>query len=99
MLGQRFYDETAPHFSTNSYDQIPDYVPGNWRNARDIQYNPRNFLNASLAGTGDGHNGGGPIRAIFHAQAVEREGWKVVRPFVDIDASFFFSGDSIAELA
>jgi len=99
MLGQRFYDETAPHFSANSYDQVPNYEPGNWRNARDITYNPRNFLNAAMAGIGDEHNGGGPIWAIFDSQAVQREGWKVVPPYVDIEEGFFFSANTLAELA
>jgi hypothetical protein len=99
MIGQRFYDETAPHFSANSYQQVPDYVPGNWRNARDIEYNPRNFLNAAMAGIGDGHNGGGPIWAIFDSQAVEREKWVVEPPYVDIAEGFFASGDTLAELA
>jgi hypothetical protein len=99
MLGQRFYDETALHFSANSYNQVPDYVPGNWRNARDIDYNPRNFLNAAMAGIGDGHNGGGPIWAIFDSKAVEREKWIVEPPYVDIAEGFFASGNTLAELA
>ena len=61
-------------------------MPGSWRNARDIKYNPRNFLNAALAGTGEARNGGGPIWAIFDSQAVEREGWVPEPPHVDIDA-------------
>ena len=36
---------------------------------RTIKYNPSNFINAALAGIGDGHNGGGPIWAIFDADA------------------------------
>ena len=99
MMGQRFYDETAPHFSANSYDAGPDYVPGNWRNARDIKYNPRNFLNAAMAGTGEGHNGGGPIWAIFDSQAVEREGWGRSRRTSTSTQGFFFSGNTMAELA
>ena len=36
--------------------------------------------------------------AIFDADAVEREGWKVVPPYVDPDG-YFFTGNTLAELA
>ena len=52
-----------------------------------------------MAGIGDGHNGGGPIWAIFDADAVEREKWEPKPPFVDIESGFFFSADTLAELA
>jgi hypothetical protein len=48
-----------------------------------VKYNPSNFINAALAGIGDGQNGGGPIWAIFDADAVEREMWDPNRPYVD----------------
>jgi predicted oxidoreductase len=47
-------------------------------------------------GTG---NGGGPIWAIFDADAVKRESWNTAPPDVDIEAGFFFSADTLAELA
>ena len=47
-------------------------------------------------GTG---NGGGPIWAIFDADAVTREKWIVDKPYVDREFGFFFSGNTIAELA
>ena len=40
----------------------------------------------------------GPQWAIFDADAVQREGWKVVPPYVDPDG-YFFSGNTLAELA
>jgi hypothetical protein len=52
-----------------------------------------------MAGIGDGRNGGGPIWAIFDADAVAREHWVPAPPYVDLDAGFFFSADSIGELA
>ena len=52
-----------------------------------------------MAGIGDGHNGGGPIWAIFDADAVERENWDPEPPNVDIDGGFFFSANTLAELA
>jgi hypothetical protein len=97
--GVRFYDETVPQYMSNSYESVPAYVPGNWRNARDIEYNPRNFLNAALAGTGKPRNGGGPIWAIFDAGAVVRESWVPEPPHVDIDQGYFFSAATIEDLA
>jgi succinate dehydrogenase/fumarate reductase flavoprotein subunit len=99
MLGKRFYDETGEQFSANNYKSIDPYVIGDYRNARNVTYEPRNFLNAALAGIGDGHNGGGPIWAIFDADAVAREGWNPAPPNVDIDAGLFFSADTLGELA
>ncbi len=61
------------------------------------KYNPSNFINAALAGIGDGHNGGGPIWAIFDADAAARENWNPQPPHVDCDAGFFFSADSIGD--
>jgi succinate dehydrogenase/fumarate reductase flavoprotein subunit len=99
MLGQRFYDETAGHFNYNTYKSTDPYEPGNYRNAKNQKYDPSNFINAALAGIGDGHNGGGPIWAIFDADAVAREKWTPQSPHVDSDAGFFFSADSIEALA
>ena len=62
-------------------------------------YKPNNWLNAAMAGIGDGHNGGGPVWAVFDADAVARENWVPAPPHVDPDAGFFFSAGSIAELA
>jgi hypothetical protein len=44
-------------------------------------------------------NGGGPIWAVFDADAVKREKWTPAPPHVDIEAGFFFTGNTIAELA
>ncbi len=99
MLGRRFYDETGLGFTTNNYNSIQPYVPGSYLNAKNIKYNPRNWLNAAMAGIGDGQNGGGPIWAIFDRDAVAREKWMAAPPQVDIEAGFFFTADSIAELA
>jgi urocanate reductase len=58
------------------------------------------FYAAALAWTGDPKkfNGGGPIWAIFDADAVAREKWDVKPPHVDPDG-YFFSADTIEELA
>jgi succinate dehydrogenase/fumarate reductase flavoprotein subunit len=99
MLGRRFYDETGRAFTTNNYNSIEPYVQGSYLNAKNIVWNPNNWLNAAMAGIGDGRNGGGPIWAIFDADACVRENWLPEPPHVDIDAGFFFRADSIAELA
>src|SRR4051812_16940139 len=58
------------------------------------------YINAALANHGDDGklNGGGPIWAIFDANAVERQGWKPKPPHVDPDG-YFFRADTIHELA
>ncbi len=99
MLGQRFYDETGGQFTANDYNSIKNYVQGSYLNAKNAKYNPNNFINAALAGIGDGHNGGGPIWAIFDADAVTREKWDPTPPNVDSKAGFFFTADTLGELA
>src|SRR5580698_8235498 len=86
MLGQRFYDETGRAFTTNNYNSINPYTQGSFRNVERIKFNPNNWLNAAMAGIGDGHNGGGPIWAIFDADAVKRENWIPEPPYVDPEA-------------
>jgi hypothetical protein len=95
----RFYDETQGQYTANNYNSIQPYTQGNYLNAANIKYQPANFLDAALAGTGDSVNGGGPIWAIFDADAVKRENWTVEPPSVDIAAGYFFSANSLAALA
>jgi succinate dehydrogenase/fumarate reductase flavoprotein subunit len=99
MLGKRFYDETAGHFNYNTYQSTKPYEPYSYLNAKNQKYNPSNFINAALAGIGDDHNGGGPIWAIFDAGACAREKWTPQPPHVDVDAGFFFSADTVEDLA
>jgi succinate dehydrogenase/fumarate reductase flavoprotein subunit len=100
MAGKRFYDETAGDFSGNQYNQIKPYVPHSYVNSQNVKYDPTNFINAALAGIpGDVQNGGGPIWAIFDADAVAREKWDPHQPWVDTAEGFFFTANSIEELA
>jgi hypothetical protein len=92
MVGKRFYDETGGQFSSN--EDHDSYL-----NARNMRWNPQNFLNAAMAGIGDGHNGGGPIWAIFDADAVTREKWNPNPPNVDFKGGFCFTADTIGDLA
>ena len=99
MLGKRFYDETGRQYTANSYKQIDPYVHGDYKNVEQVKYAPNNWINAAMAGIGDGHNGGGPIWAIFDSAAAEREKWDPKPPSVDMEGGFFFVADTIAELA
>ena len=99
MLGQRFYDETGLGFTSNNYNSIKPYTQGSYLNAGNVAFKPNNWINAAMAGIGDGHNGGGPIWAIFDADAVARENWVPTPPNVDIAGGFFFSADTLADLA
>jgi succinate dehydrogenase/fumarate reductase flavoprotein subunit len=99
MLGKRFYDETGGNFKYNPYMSTNPYEPHSYLNAKNQKYEPSNFINAALAGIGDGHNGGGPIWAIFDADACARERWQPHPPHVDVDAGFFFAADSVEALA
>ena len=99
MLGNRFYDETGGQYTANNYRSVAPYIPASYTNAANITYRPNNFLNAALAGIGDGHNGGGAIWAIFDADAVAREGWEPRPPNIDSNGGFFFSANTAAELA
>jgi urocanate reductase len=61
------------------------------------------FLNACLGTNGNMGkeakiNGGGPIWAIFDADAAKREGWDPRPPYVDRNG-YFFAADTLAELA
>jgi succinate dehydrogenase/fumarate reductase flavoprotein subunit len=98
MVGKRFYDETARQFTANNYKEVDPYDPWSWRNPSHVKYNPNNWINAALAGIGDAHNGGGPIWAIFDADAVAREKWDTKPPHVDM-TGFFFEADTLAALA
>jgi hypothetical protein len=99
MIGKRFYDETARQFTAGNYESMLPYVPRDWRNGKNLKFNPNGFLDAALAGIGDGRNGGGPIWAIFDADAVAREKWDPKPPYVDYDQGFCFTANSIEELA
>ncbi|HEX2928584.1 MAG TPA: FAD-dependent oxidoreductase [Candidatus Binatia bacterium] len=104
QVGKRFYDETkgdVPH--GNNGGQVTPYTPNDYRNAENIKYNPTkyNFTHAALAMNEYSEPPdycAGPQWAIFDADAVQREGWKVVPPYVDPDG-YFFSGNTLKELA
>jgi succinate dehydrogenase/fumarate reductase flavoprotein subunit len=104
QVGRRFYDETKgdpPH--GNNGHQLTPYTPNDHRNTGKLGYNPHkyNFINAALAMNENSEPpdyAAGPQWAIFDADAVAREGWKVVPPYVDTDG-YFFSANTLPELA
>jgi FAD binding domain-containing protein len=104
QVGKRFYDETKgdyPH--GNVYNDISPYTPHDYRNCERIKFNPTkyNFFNAAVAMNEYSEPpdySAGPIWAIFDADAVKREGWKVTPPHVDPDG-YFFSANTLTELA
>lgn len=100
QAGRRFFDETKGQYPTaNNYGAIKGYIPDSYLNAANIKYDPSSFLNAALAGTGESTNGGGPIWAIFDADASKREAWNTAPPDVDVANGLFFSANSMEELA
>jgi len=104
QVGKRFYDETkgdVPH--GNLAGQVTPYTPNDYRNAENVKYSPtkHNFTHAALAMNEYSEPPdycAGPVWAIFDADAVEREGWKVTPPHVD-PQGYFFTANTITELA
>ena len=92
QAGLRFYDETKGQYTANNYGDVKSYVPDSYLNAAHEKWDPANFLNAAMAGTGEARNGGGPIWAIFDSDAAKREGWTTAPPFVDSEGWILFFG-------
>ncbi len=99
MLGERFYDETAPGYPYNNYGTLKDHVAHTARSAVPHDYRAANFLNAALAGFGDGHNGGGPIWAIFDADAAARGELALRAAVGGCQGWLLSSADTLRELA
>ena len=84
----------------------------NWQNLILVKEDGRRFYN-ELDSSHDGYfshamacteapsklNGGGPVWAVFDAAAVEREEWSTEPPVVDRERGYFFSGETLEELA
>jgi succinate dehydrogenase/fumarate reductase flavoprotein subunit len=104
QVGKRFYDETKgdyPH--GNVYNEFNPYTPNDYRNNERIDYHPNkyNFFNAAVAineYSEPPDYSAGPVWAIFDADAVARNKWKVTPPYVDPDG-YFFSANTLPELA
>jgi hypothetical protein len=99
MLGKRFYDETGGQYPGNRYNTVQPYYPADPKTAKAVKFNPANWIPAAMQGIGDGKNGGGPIWAIFDSDAAARERWTTEYPWVDTKNGFFFSANTLGELA
>ncbi len=101
QAGKRFYDETSGNWPYgSSFEFLDPYVPGDWRNARRIPYDPQNYIDAALAmneGSAPPDYGPGPTWAIFDSDAVGREEWDLEPPATD--PLYFFGADTLAQLA
>lgn len=104
QVGLRFFDETKGDYPEgNKYNDINPYTPASYLNAANIKYDgvKYNFFNAAVAMNSASEPpdfSGGPVWAIFDADAVKREGWKVEPPHVDPDG-YFFTANTLDELA
>jgi len=58
---------------------LKNYTPRKLPQCGEHQIQPKKFLNAAMAGTGEAVNGGGPIWAISIRTLVKRENWTVAR--------------------
>jgi hypothetical protein len=101
QVGNRFFNEMAGNWPYGSHFSFLDpYVPGDWRNAKRVEYDPQNYLDAALAmneGSVPPDYGAGPVWAIFDANAVKREKWDIEPPTTD--PLYFFSAPTLAKLA
>ena len=89
MLGKRFYDETVG-VELFRDDGDPDRV---------FNYLAAAVSSAIVEVDGVKQRAGGPIWAIFDADAVDREEWDPNPPFVDTKNGYFFTADTLEELA
>jgi hypothetical protein len=113
QVGERFYDETKGSYPFgNSVGDVEPYVPNDYRNSQYITsstppgkpYDATSygFFNAAVAmnsASTPPDYSAGPIWAIFDADAVKREEWIVTHPYVDTANGYFFSANTLADLA
>ncbi|MGA9626559.1 MAG: FAD-binding protein, partial [Bryobacteraceae bacterium] len=101
QVGLRFYDETKGPFgnAAATLETGPNYKQNDFHSAANIKWDPMGYLPAAMSVNGGTGPGGGPIWCIFDAAAVQREKLTVAPPYVDREAGFFFSADTIAGLA
>ena len=88
-LGARFYNETVNNRlfgETEGGDPVFDYLAAA-------------VSSAVMEVDGVKQRVGGPVWAIFDQDAVAREKWQPVHPHVDIANGYFFSADTLGQLA
>src|SRR5262245_23613871 len=87
-LGQRFYNETVERDLSTELGAHAVY-----------EYMAAASASAVLDGPHGKERIGGPVWVIFDAAAAKRERWTLAPPFVDIARGYFFSADTLGELA
>jgi hypothetical protein len=101
QVGRRFYNEQVGNWPRGSVHKFLDpYKPADWRNARRVEYDPPNFIDAALAineGSSAPDYSPGPTWAVFDAEAVRRQEWDIEPPVTD--PLYFFGADTLSELA
>ena len=90
-VGRRFYDETVADFRERLDE--PDGAHAQY------EYVAAALASAVVEGPDGRERVGGPVWAVFDAEAVKRERWTPRPPFVDTANGYFFSADTVAELA
>jgi hypothetical protein len=93
-VGKRFYDETV---RAAGYGGGGVAAGAAW--APHFDYFAEAMSSAIVEINGKKIRVGGPIWAIFDADAVTREEWETRHPSVDIANKYFFSASTLAELA
>jgi succinate dehydrogenase/fumarate reductase flavoprotein subunit len=88
-VGARFYDEMVG-VQLRGRDGRADPV---------FDYLAAALSSAIIEVDGVKHRAGGPVWAIFDKDAVTREKWEPVHPYVDVKNGYFFSADTLAQLA
>jgi succinate dehydrogenase/fumarate reductase flavoprotein subunit len=88
LLGERFYNEAVENSLTPADGLAPVYG-----------YFAAAMSSAIVEENGVKKRVGGPIWAIFDADAVTREKWDPQPPFVDVANGYFFAADTVGELA
>jgi succinate dehydrogenase/fumarate reductase flavoprotein subunit len=88
LTGQRFYNEMVQQNLSAAEGAVPAF-----------DYFAAAFSSAVVEVNGGKQRVGGPIWAIFDADAVRREKWDPRPPFVDEANGYFFSADTLAQLA
>lgn len=87
MLGERFGDEYASNHSNEGFAAQDKFVSA--------------ALGSAVLDRGTDHTRrvGGPVWAIFDAAYADEEGFVIEEPNVDIKNGYFFSGETLEELA
>ena len=88
-MGKRFFNELQGGMNLTETDGLRPMH----------EYCAAAFASAVVDGPKGRERIGGPIWAIFDADAAKRENWDLRPPYVDVERGYFFSADTLRELA